>query len=279
MKIRLPAIVIASSAILLALPLFAAEASFDRNLTVTGRPDLTVATGSGIIHLSPGAPGQIHIVGHIRSSMGGSDDQVHELAAHPPIDQTGNIVRIGLHAGNLHNISIDYEIQAPPDSYLEASTGSGNINDDGLGANAHLSTGSGNIHATGLRGDVTLSTGSGSVYTEFAGKGDVKAETGSGSIELRNLQGGLRAQTGSGHISVGGTPTAPWQIHTGSGGVDFWSGNSAFTLDAECAIGGIHSDREIAAQNNQGKRHLTGTIGGGGPTVHIETGSGSIHIH
>jgi hypothetical protein len=25
--------------------------------------------------------------------------------------------------------------------------------------------------------------------------------------------------------------------------------------------------------------HVTGKIGGGGPTVRIETGSGSIHIH
>lgn len=279
MKLHIPAVVLASAALLAALPLFAAEATFERNFTVSGRPDLTVATGSGTIHLSPGPAGQIHIVGHVRSGWGGSENQVRDVAAHPPIEQTGNIMRIGVHTGNLHNISIDYDIQAPSDAYLEATTGSGQINDDGIGVNARLNTGSGSIRATNLRGGVTLGTGSGSIYAEFSGNSDVKAETGSGAIELRNLRGSLRAHTGSGSVSVGGAPAALWQIETGSGSVNFWSGNSAFTLDAECGSGGIRIDRQITIQGKQDRHHLAGGVNGGGPEVHIHTGSGGIHIH
>ena len=209
-----------------AIPARAAEATFDRDLTVTGRVDLTVATGSGFIHLTSGPVGRVHIFARVKSSWGGNDDMVREIAANPPIEQTGNIVRIGESRQHFDNISIDYEIQAPPNSYLDAAAGSGSITDDSVGSNAKLSTGSGSIHATGLQGGFTVQTGSGNIYAEQAGSGDVRAETGSGSIELRNLNGGLRTQTGSGDIKLAGTPAAPWHIQTGAGSVELWTGNA-----------------------------------------------------
>ena len=134
---------------LAAIPSLGVEATFERNLQVNGKVELQVATGSGYIHLTRGTGNQIHIFGRVKSGWGGSDDQVRQIAANPPIEQTGNILRIGARHENLHNISIDYEIQAPADAYLNAAPGSGDINDDGIGENAKLSTGSGNIHAAG----------------------------------------------------------------------------------------------------------------------------------
>ena len=266
-------------AALAAAPARADEATFQRDLTVSGRVDLTVQTGSGSIHLTSGPAGRVHIFGRVKSNWGGSDAKVHEIADHPPIEQTGNIVRIGARHEDLRNISIDYDIQVPPDAFLNAATGSGNLIDDGVGANAKLNTGSGSIHVTGLQGGFTVETGSGSIYAEQSGPGDVKAETGSGTIELKNLHGGLHAETGSGSIKAGGTPSAPWRLQTGSGSIEIWTGSAAFTLDAETGSGSIHCDREIASQGSMEHHHLAGKIGGGGPTVRIETGSGSIHIH
>jgi Putative adhesin len=264
---------------LAAVPAFCAEATFERNLTVNGRVELTVATGAGSIHLTRGSAGQIHVFGRVRSSWGGSDEQVRQIAANPPIEQTGNIVRIGARHENLHNISIDYEIQAPADAYLNAASGSGDVTDDGVGENTKLSTGSGSIHATALHGGFSVDTGSGTIYAEQTGDGDVKAETGSGSIELRNLHGGLKAETGSGDIKVGGTPTAPWKLEAGSGSVELWTGNAGLTLDAETGSGSVHTDREMTTQGTEGRHHVMGKINGGGPTVRIETGSGSIRVH
>ena len=51
MKFRLVAVAIAFSA----LPAFASQASFERNLTVNGRVDLAVFTGSGNVHISRGS--------------------------------------------------------------------------------------------------------------------------------------------------------------------------------------------------------------------------------
>ena len=227
---------------LAAVPALASEATFDRTLSVNGRVELSVATGSGNIHLTRGADNQVHIFGKVRSSWGANDEQVRQIAAHPPIEQTGNIVRIGARHENLHNISIDYEIQAPENVFLDAGSGSGNIIADGVGQNAKLSTGSGNIHATGLHGGFTANTGSGTIYAEQTGVGDVKAQTGSGSVEL-------------------------------------WPGSAGITLDASTGSGTVHSDRDVVTHGESNRHHLSGTLNGGGPTVRIDTGSGSISIH
>ena len=107
----------------------------------------------------------------------------------------------------------------------------------------------------------------------------MKAETGSGSIELHNLKGALHAHTGSGNIRVNGSPVSEWKLGTGSGSVDLTVGNTGLTLDASTGSGGVHCDREIAGQDNESKHHLSGKIAGGGPTVRVETGSGSIRVH
>jgi hypothetical protein len=257
----------------------AAEATFERSLNLNGRADVTIENGSGSVHLTSCPAGRMHIFARVKSSWGGSDETVREIADHPPIEQTGNIIRIGQHHQTLHNISIDYEIEAPADSFLHAATGSGGINDDGVGVDAKLTTGSGGIHATGLQGSFSVGTGSGSIYAEQSGNGDVEAQTGSGPIELKNLHGGLHAQTGSGGVKVTGSPTGSWRIITGSGGVELWTGDAPFTLDASTGSGGVHSDREMTTQGSQGNHHVEGKIGGGGPAVHITTGSGGIRIH
>ncbi|MFZ0745170.1 MAG: DUF4097 family beta strand repeat-containing protein [Terracidiphilus sp.] len=273
-------LIAAAALAIAALPAFATEATFDRNLSVNGRVDLTVSTGSGSVHITRGSGNQVHIFGRVKSSWGGSDERVREIAANPPIEQTGNIIRIGERHETLHNITIDYEIQAPADSFLEAGSGSGDVTVDGVGDNAKLSTGSGTIHATGLQGGFSVNTGSGDIFAEqTGGAGDVKAQTGSGSIELRGVHGGLRAGTGSGDIKVTGTPTMDWKLETGSGSIEFWPGNAGFNLDASTGSGTVHTDREMLTQGSSDRHHIVGKIGGGGPTVRIETGSGDVRVH
>jgi DUF4097 and DUF4098 domain-containing protein YvlB len=245
---------------------------------------MSVSTGSGNIHITRGTDNQVHIWGKVKSGWGNSgwgnsEERVKEIAAHPPIEQTGNIVRIGGHNLNLHNISIDYEIQAPENAFLDAGSGSGDITVDGVGENAKIHTGSGNIHATGLHGGFKVDTGSGNIYVDQTGQGDVSAETGSGNIELRNLHGGLHAHTGSGNIKAAGAPSTDWKLDTGSGNIDFSSGGAAFTLDASTGSGGIHTDMEMLTKGASDHHHVSGKINGGGPTVRMETGSGDIRVH
>lgn len=276
---------ISACALLLALgtlPALASEATFERTLSVSGAVTLHISTGSGYIHIKPGSDNQVHIFGRVKSNgFDGREERVKEIAANPPIEQTGGIVRVGGHMENLHNISIDYEIQAPAKSFLDASSGSGDVDDTGVGVNARLNTGSGTIHATGLQEGFSVGTGSGDIYAEQTGSGDVKAETGSGTIELKNIAGGLKAQTGSGDIKLNGQPKADWRVTTGSGSVEVWpSERASFTLEASTGSGSIKTDREMLVSGSiESHHHITGKINGGGPMVRVETGSGDIRVH
>lgn len=275
-----PLSILAAALLLLsALPVLAMDATFDKTLSVNGRVDLSITAGSGHIHLTRGPDNQVHVFGHIHSSWGANDDMVRQIASHPPVEQTGNIIRIGYLYHNLQNISIDYDVQAPANSFLQAGSGSGDISDDGIGDNAKLTTGSGSIHATGLNGGFYISTGSGDVTAEQVGSGEVQVHTGSGSINLQHINGGLRAGTGSGHIKVSGSPTAPWTLHTGSGSIELWTGSTGFTLDASTGSGSIQSDHQMAMIGSINRHHVNARINGGGPDVRAHTGSGDIHIH
>jgi beta-lactamase regulating signal transducer with metallopeptidase domain len=264
----------------------AVEATFDRTLSYSGNLDLHAATGCGNIHLTRGAAGQLVVHGHVHSSEAEEADQVHAIAANPPIEQEGNIIRIGKQhneeqqSEERHNhICIDYEIQAPAEAALEATSGSGDIVDEGVGHGAKLMTGSGNITATGLEGGFTSQTGSGDIAIENAGEGDAKAQTGSGNIDVKAVHGAFKAQTGSGDIKASGTPSSAWKLQTGSGTVEFSPGSAGLTLDASTGSGSITTDHPMALEVSSDHHRMTGQLNGGGPDVRIQTGSGDIRIH
>jgi hypothetical protein len=253
---------------------------FDRTLSVSGDAQLSVSTGAGNIHLTRGSGNEIRIHGQVHVNHEGSEEQARQIAANPPIEQSGNVIRIGQqHEEHWEGISIDYEIEAPAGTLLNATSGSGNIVDEGVGQNAKLETGSGDITASTLQGPFIVRTGSGNITAEQTGEGDVKAETGSGNIEIKDVHGSFHAQTGSGDIKATGTPSAPWNLQTGSGNIDIWSGNAALTLDGSTGSGSVITDHEMLVQGSLDHHHVKGNLNGGGPLVRVQTGSGEIHVH
>jgi hypothetical protein len=265
--------------------MLAADGTFDKTLHVSGSVELSVATGSGYIHVSPGSGDEIHIIGHVHANHGGwgddgsPEERVKQVVANPPIEQNGNIVNVGKHT-SYHNISIDYDITTPKGTNLDASSGSGDLRLTELGGSLKANTGSGSIEASGLSGRVALETGSGDIRADMHAAPDVKAQTGSGSIRLRGVNGGLYAETGSGDIEIEGQPGANWKLETGSGSVTLATGSSAkFSLDATTGSGSVHSDPPITTHGSLERHHVMGDVNGGGPTVRVETGSGDIRIH
>ena len=287
MNIRLLTAVLA----LAATAAFAADKpaarTFERTLNVAAAPNVSVATGSGYIHLNPGSDSQIHIVGHVHASnswfSGDSSSRIEQIVNHPPITQSGNNIVIGPErsSGDLYsNIAIDYDISLPRASTLHASTGSGSVQIQGVGASLKASSGSGTVRAEGIHGPADLQTGSGNIYLQQTAGGDVRAQTGSGSIHLSGLSGGLKAGTGSGSIEASGQPGADWKLDTGSGSIQLGLGTSAhYTLNASTGSGSIRTAQPIAIRGEINKHHVTGTVNGGGPTIRANTGSGSITIN
>jgi len=261
----------------------AADGTFDKTLHVSGQVMLSVNTGSGYIHVSPGSGSEVHIIGHVHANGWGfgdsADDRVHQVVANPPIEQTGNIISIGKHTNGLHNVSIDYDITTPRGTDLEANSGSGDLRLQDVGGSLKANTGSGSIQANGVTGRVALETGSGDIRADLHAASDVKAETGSGGIHLQGVDGALFAETGSGDIEIGGQPTSNWKLETGSGSVTLNVGSAHFSLDASTGSGDVHSDPPLTMHGTLEKHHVQGDINGGGPTVRVETGSGDIRIH
>jgi hypothetical protein len=284
MKIKVLASTTAT--LILAATAALADGNFDRTLNVSGSPNVSVSTGSGYIRLHPGSGNQVHIVAHLRSShgwmSGGSDadSRIQQIVNNPPIVQNGNDITIGERHNNdlFRNISIDYDITLPKTSSINASTGSGDLEIQDVGATVKAQSGSGSVRVHGVQGPTTLGTGSGEIELQQVGPGDVKAETGSGSIRLQGLAGALRASTGSGDIEAQGQPTSDWKLSTGSGSVHLTVGNARFNLDADTGSGSINVSQPITMQGSLNRHHVSGVVNGGGSTIRVGTGSGDIQI-
>jgi hypothetical protein len=301
------------------LPAAAAEGTFDRSLQVTGTVNLQIETGSGSINVRTGGANELRVTGHIRSSdwMGSAEERVKKLESNPPIQQSGNDIRIG-HIDDpdlRRNISISYDVVVPTSTQLRSSTGSGNqdvsgisgsldastgsgslkissigssvrahsgsgnIDIDGAGGNVTVRAGSGTIHASRVAGGFDGETGSGHLTLEQTAPGSVRAETGSGGLDLHNVHGSLQAQAGSGNIKAEGEATGGWVVHTGSGSIQLrLPQNASFDLDAHTGSGSINLSHPVTVQGSIGKKEVHGKVGAGGVPVEVQTGSGNILI-
>src|SRR5262249_47190881 len=161
------------------------------------------------------------VVGHIYANewFGGSDaeQRVKRIQDNPPIQQSGNDIRIG-HIDDpelKRNISISYELIVPATTDLHASSGSGSETIAGLGGSVEASTGSGSLRISNIGSSVRAHTGSGDLSIDGA-KGTVYARTGSGSIHATDIAGGFDGQTGSGHLTLEQTAPGSVRAETGS---------------------------------------------------------------
>jgi hypothetical protein len=300
------------------------QGSFERTLGVSGPPEIEVSTGSGRIEVTPGRDGQIEVRGQVRASedWGGSrrnplsrEERVRRIEANPPIEQTGNVIRIGrIDDEDLRDgISISYTLTVPADASLQsktgsgshriegvrgkvqastgsgsivarevgsllASSGSGSIDVERVDGSVRLNTGSGRIQATGVGGPIAAKSGSGGIEVAQSGSGDVEVSSSSGSVQIRGVRGPLRASTTSGGLHVEGEPGGDWELSAASGGIriDVPAG-SGFHLDATTSSGSIDVGMPLT-MSTSGRRALRGTVGGGGSRLRVRTSSGNIDI-
>jgi len=306
--------------LLYALPLFAAEGEFQRTLSVNGAANIDLSTGSGSVQVHTGNSNQVQVTGHIKATdwfSSGSEERINRLEANPPIQQSGNNIRIG-HIDDpdlRHNISISYELTVPSQTQLRSETGSGNQTIDGIkgileaqagsgglrisniGNAVRASTGSGDIdidrvqgsvqakagsgtiHATEIAGGFEAETGSGRVTLEQTAPGTVRVGTGSGGMELHGVHGSLEAHAGSGGIRADGDPTGAWLLRTGSGTVQVKvPASAAFDLNAHTSSGSISVNHPVTVEGSMGRKEIHGKVRGGGVPVEVTTGSGNIEI-
>jgi hypothetical protein len=246
-----------------------ARGMFERTLTVDGPVELHIRTGAGSIQIRTGAGDRVQVVGRVSAGSwrDGADaaERVRKVEATPPITQNGNVIRIGDTSNDplYRNVGISYELVVPANAQINSQTGSGSQT---IGS---------------VDGSVRAQTGSGSIRIERTG-GSLHAQTGSGNIEVDSVAGEVRAQTGSGSVDVRQTARGDVSVQTGSGSVSLsLPPDAAYTLDARTGSGSIATPQPfapLAAEGRVRRNHVRGTVRGGGNTVQVRTGSGSIAI-
>jgi DUF4097 and DUF4098 domain-containing protein YvlB len=279
------------------------QGRFERKLNVGGGADLQVFTRSGDVTIRSGPAGTVGIIGHIhvgnRWFGGDKNAEVEDIERNPPIQQSGNNIRIDY--VNRQNISIDYEITASSDTKVRTKSGSGDLTIEGMQAGIDVETGSGDVRLEDLAGDLRIQTGSGNVQARGAAgplearagsgdikieersKGDVRLETGSGDIEARGIDGGLRASTGSGNVHVDGTPASSWSVRTGSGDAELrLPQEAAFDLDLSSSSGSVSVNHPVTTtiqgRIEESRKSIRGKVRGGGPEISVHTGSGDVRV-
>ena len=68
-------------------------------------------------------------------------------------------------------------------------------------------------------------------------------------------------------------------LSTGGGGISVSvPATAAFTVDAKTSGGSVSTDLAVTVEGKKEKDRLQGPVNGGGKTVQLRTGGGSIHL-
>ncbi|MDQ6809939.1 MAG: DUF4097 domain-containing protein [Verrucomicrobiota bacterium] len=162
---------------------------------------------------------------------------------------------------------------------LNGKTSGGSVEVHGCEGPLTVSTSGGGIDAAGGSGKIAAHTSGGSISVQdFSGEATV--ETSGGKLTLVNINGPITGRTAGG--SVRATLAAPVpgdvQLETSAGSIDIIvPENAAFDIDAEASAGRVISDLPFAGEESDGES-LHGRINGGGKSLQLRSGAGSITI-
>jgi hypothetical protein len=259
------------------------DGSFERNLKVAGPVDLDLTTDAGGISVVPGPTGSVRIRGILRASgnwlnRGDVESRIRELESRPPIEQSGNTIRVAVHDRSLlKGISMRLEVETSPDSHLRARSDSGGVEVRGIKGPIDCRTDSGGIRASEIGGEIRAAADSGGIHIRRA-NGPAYAQGDSGGIDALEIAGGVNASVDSGGVRISQTVAAPIKARTDSGGIDITlAGTGGYDVRASAGSGRVTAT-VVTVSGTISRHRLNGKVRGGGPLVDAGAGSGNIVI-
>jgi Putative adhesin len=271
-----------------------------KSYPISGRPQVRVDTNDGAVRIYTVDSKQVEL----RVEYTG-----YELNKNLHIDsrQNGDAVEINARTtghwgfswgGNHRNIRI--EVRMPHDADVQIDTGDGSVETEALNGRLKIHTGDGSVKSQAVAGSVDIDTGDGSITLDGA-KGDIRLHTGDGHIDARNLDGKVDANSGDGHIKIDGRLDAlnvktgdgsidariepgsklsqGWSIRTGDGSVNVvLPADLQANIDASTNDGHITSGISLTVEGTFSNSQLHGKMNGGGQSLTIHTGDGSIRL-
>ena len=270
--------------VILAAGLFAAAVradDFEKSFTVTNRPSVHVDTNDGSVNVTTGDTKQVQF--HV-AYQGYELNKSLEIEATQNGDEVRLTARIprGWHftLGSTRRLHI--EVSMPKDADLQVRTGDGSIMANNVSGTVDLHSGDGTLSVGSLKGAVRLHTGDGSIEaSDLDGKCD--ATSGDGRIRLSGRFDVLTARSGDGSVSVLAMPgsklDSSWSISSGDGSIDVaLSPDLPANVEASTGDGSITSDIPLTIEGVISKSRVSGKMNGGGSSLTIHTGDGSIRL-
>ena len=169
----------------------AVTGSFERSYNVTGPIRLELTNAAGDVDITGSADGKVHVHGDVRASGYGSDSpqkRLDDTVSNPPVEQRGDIIRIGKEMSRMRNVSVSYTIQVPHDTEVNVTVASGAQTIRGVRGPVKVQAASGTIRVEKIERDAQLSTASGSVSASDIGS-DVRVKSATGSVTVSNARG------------------------------------------------------------------------------------------
>jgi hypothetical protein len=240
----------------------ARAADWSKRIEITGKPELRIASDDADVILKAGSPGAVEARLTTKGWTIGRDGvrvEVHQNANRVEIE-----VRVPASHWGLGNRSVRLEVSVPPE----------------LSADVH--TGDGDISATALKGEFRFTSGDGAIEAESL-DGTLTARSGDGRLGVRGRFDQLDLHTNDGSITAALSPgskmAGPWRMETGDGGITLRLPEGfAADIDARTGDGDISCSLPKANVSHSGPTSFRGKVNGGGMTLRIHTGDGSIRI-
>lgn len=270
-----------AGAMLTAAPVHADE--WSKTYPISGHAALNVGTDDGDVTIT--AADQKQIDAHVITEgykIGPNDARIEE-------SQSGDHVTLNVRlphfnwsiwGGRHHSLRI--ELRVPRELDLDVHTGDGNVSAQSVAGKIHIDTGDGHVNATALKGDVSMHSGDGHI-TASGLDGSLVVDTGDGHITVDGRFDALNLKTGDGNIEArvmnGSKVANSWRLHSGDGRINLsLPSDLGADLDAHTGDGHITLDIPISVSGSLSKNSIHGKLNGGGGSVAISSGDGSIHI-
>lgn len=255
---------------------------WSKTYTVSGKPVIHLTVSDGNIQIARGGAGSVMVrvdSSHINVS---SDAHISE-------SQSGNNIDISIRSSAMHwfhiggGSAVTVTVTVPSNADLNMSSGDGSISASQISGQIELNSGDGSLDINHLGGTLRLHTGDGSINARDL-DGNLDADTGDGTVTLQGRLDGVKARSGDGDIRVEAAANSQpgssgWELKSGDGNLSLRvPGGFRANLEARTGDGRITVDFPVTVSGSFDEKSMSAKINGGGPTVTMITGDGSIRV-
>jgi hypothetical protein len=254
----------------------------DKTFGVTGHARVRVQTDDGDVRVSTGDIKQVEV----RVVYSGYKlDRDLRVSTEQNGDSVDIVVKTGggsFWSWGARHANLRVEIHMPQNADLTVRSGDGSVEADSITGNVDVTTGDGSITVQGAKGNIRFHSGDGHIEARGL-DGSVDASSGDGHINLEGRFDALSIRTGDGSVSAralaGSKVASNWNVHTGDGSVDLEvPGDLQANLDVSTHDGHISVGLPVMVEGSVGSSSIHGKLNGGGATLSVHTGDGSIHL-